>query len=102
MRSVHWPVGTYAQDIARMHSDPPPGEGDGRIYIVRNIFGDYIAQVMKGGGLMTTQQRKGAKKFYDGQAAWGAATKSIYPAKPIIVGRVTKAVIEEYLSRQKK
>jgi hypothetical protein len=82
-------ISTYARDIWRAKQDPGPGEGDGYIYVVQDIFDQYISKdspAERGKGMWMTNALKGARRFYDGQAAWGWATRSIYPALPIRLG----------------
>ena len=85
-----WSVTTFGEDAVRMKQDPPQGNGDGRVYVVRTIHDLYVERVMEDGGLSLTSARAHAKLFYDGQAAWGAAVKSIYPAEVLVVSERTR------------
>lgn len=80
MTKRNWYVSTFAQDIFKATQDPKQSEGDGRIYIIRDELGLYYVA----SGMWSSSQKK-AKRFYCGQAAWGAAKKSIYPTYIIIV-----------------
>ncbi len=83
-------VGDYAQDINRLYEMPKPGKGDGRIYVVVDVFEHYISKDNPDvpdpkSGLWTNSHLKHAKRFYSAQSAWGWAKRSIYPAFPMVV-----------------
>lgn len=85
-----WIVGTYAQDIVRLATEHTPETGDGRIYVVRNIHGYYLRDVWSDKSTEWTNKKKLAKKFYDGQEAWGAARRSIYPTEILVIKKAEK------------
>ncbi len=81
-----WYVSSFAEDAYGKTQDPSPDEGDGRVYVVRSILGEYLHDAPMGIGFSSWVNKKSlAKRFYDGQAAWGAASKSIYPAEVLVV-----------------
>jgi len=87
---AQWYVSDFNTDIKKCLRDPSPENGDGRIYIVRNILGEYLVRIDSYGWTSWSTSKKNAKKFYEGQAAWGAARKSIYPTEVLVIGRVKK------------
>jgi hypothetical protein len=80
-----WGVSTFVEDGHRARLDPPKEDGDGNTYVVRDIFGQFISQRLSGGWVAMCTDKKRAYPFYDNQAAWGAASRSIYPAEVLLV-----------------
>ncbi len=95
-------VGTYAQDMARGRKEHTPADGDGRVYVVKDVMDSYIAKDCAGeGSMMMALVLKGAKRFYDAQEAWTWARRSIYPALPIVLDDETEALILAQEAREK-
>ncbi len=95
-------VGTYGQDMERIRKEHKIGEGDGRVYVVKDVMGQYISvDCPKGGFMAMALVLKGAKRFYDAQEAWGWATRSIYPALPIVLDDETAALIQAAEAKDK-
>jgi hypothetical protein len=83
----NWDAKDYTKDVLLTTLEPAKDSehADGRVYIVRNIFGDYYGGTLGYGSGQWSSNLKHAKRFYNGQSAWGAARKSIYPATILIL-----------------
>jgi hypothetical protein len=90
----HYNVGTFAEDMIKLQKDPNEGEGDGRVYVVKGLFGQYVVFSDPGGSTYLNASLKNAKRFYDGQAAWGVARRQIYPAYVLLLEEEEKRVMK--------